>query len=132
MKKSVIATIIAAGALLAACGQNSNNHNGATTQAGAPASPGKQLFAQNCTQCHSATHDMTGPKLAGVLSRWGSDTAALIAFVKNAAESIKTGGPASHAGKLYEEWHQIAMPSFSGLSDAEIMKILRHADQGQD
>ena len=108
--------------IVIACGRQTSNDTGAT----AGSQPdGKALFMGNCASCHNMVKDATGPALANALSRWGNDTAKLAAFIKDPTASINQGGPGSYQAKLYEQWHKITMPSFHGLSDAEISAIIR-------
>jgi mono/diheme cytochrome c family protein len=81
---------------------------------------GKQLFNNNCRECHGIGHRGIGPGLASVPKTrtmpW------LHSFIKNSQQVIKSGEP--HANFLYRKYNNTEMPSFDFLSDDDIQSIL--------
>jgi mono/diheme cytochrome c family protein len=81
---------------------------------------GKQLFNNQCSQCHGIGHQIIGPGLASVpktrTKKW------LIDFIKNSQKVIQSGEP--HANLLYKNFKSTKMPSFDYLSDVQINHIL--------
>lgn len=125
-------TVIAAATLLASCGQGDTSKPGKNDAVVAKVeSPAKQLFVNNCMQCHALKQDRTGPALAGVKARWNNDEAHLLEFVKNSQKVIAADGANSYAGKLFDKWYKTAMPAFS-LRDEDIKQILDYADKGEE
>jgi cytochrome c551/c552 len=87
------------------------------------AQDGKQLFQDNCAQCHSVVKDMTGPALKGIEDRV-KDKKLLHAWIRNNSKVLKSGDP--YFNKLYKDWNQTPMNLFEALSDAEIDAILKY------
>lgn len=131
MKKFLLPVLAAL--MFAGCvGSNENSKPGPKDAVVVVESTGKRLFTGNCLQCHALKQDRTGPALAGVKARWGTDSAKLIAFVRNSQQVIAADGANSYAAKLYEKWYKTAMPSFTSLSDDDIRQILDYVDKGED
>ena len=83
---------------------------------------GGALFKANCAQCHSTgSNKVIGPGLKDVHTR--RNEAWILPWVKNSQAVIKSGD--AYANKLYNDYNQTAMPSFS-LQDAEIKAILAY------
>lgn len=81
---------------------------------------GASLFKAQCAQCHSVgSNKVIGPGLKDLHTRRNEEW--LLKWVKNSQAVIKSGD--AYAVKLYNEYNQTAMPSFS-LSDDEIKAIL--------
>lgn len=84
---------------------------------------GAALFKAQCAQCHSTgDNKVIGPGLKNLHTR--RTEAWLLPWIKNSQAVIKSGD--AYAVKLYNEYNQTAMPSFS-LSDDEIKSILAYA-----
>lgn len=131
--KNILAFALAA-AMLVACGQSnsSNPTAGATTTGNTPApvaSRGKQLFMNNCAQCHGLKQDKLAPMLDGVFTRWNNDSVKVAEFVKNSQQVIQ-GGQNAYATALYHKWSDGMMPSFGNLKDDEIQAILTYIHTG--
>ncbi|MFM7176780.1 MAG: c-type cytochrome [Bacteroidota bacterium] len=83
---------------------------------------GAALFKSQCAQCHSTgDNKVIGPGLKDVHTR--RPEAWLLSWTKNSQAVIKSGD--AYAVKLYNEYNQTAMPSFS-LSDDEIKAIFAY------
>lgn len=83
---------------------------------------GAALFKAQCAQCHSTgDNKVIGPGLKNIHTR--RNEAWLLPWIKNSQAVIKSGD--AYAVKLYNEYNQTAMPSFS-LSDDEIKSILAY------
>lgn len=83
---------------------------------------GAALFKSQCAQCHSTgTNKVIGPGLKDVHSRRNEEW--LLKWTKNSQAVIKSGD--EYAVKLYNEYNQTAMPSFS-LADDEIKAIFAY------
>ena len=83
---------------------------------------GAALFKSQCAQCHSTgDNKVIGPGLKDVHAR--RPEAWLLSWTKNSQAVIKSGD--AYAVKLYNEYNQTAMPSFS-LSDDEIKAIFAY------
>jgi mono/diheme cytochrome c family protein len=94
--------------------------------AGGDPAKGKELFVNNCAQCHAKDmkQKLTGPALAGVEERWGGDRASLYKWVRNSQGLIATGFPRAVA--VYNENAKAVMNSFPNLKDEEIDHILEY------
>lgn len=82
---------------------------------------GEELFKANCSSCHAVNRDLTGPALANVWERWGSQED-LIAWIRNNQAFLATGDP--YAVGLYNEWNQSPMNLFLQFSDEQIISII--------
>lgn len=118
---------------------NSGQHTAATTAAAslAPAydeakalsagfeqnTAGKQLFANNCKQCHAVNEVVVGPALGNVTSRRSKEW--LLSFIRNSSKLIQEGDPVAKG--LFEQYNRTQMPSFN-FSDEEIQAILSHIE----
>lgn len=92
------------------------------TGGGGDAAAGKDLFNNNCQQCHSPGADViVGPGLKGIMDRRSMEW--LIPWVKNSAKVIASGD--AYAVKLYNKYNKTAMQSFN-LSDDEIKNIFAY------
>lgn len=87
---------------------------------------GKQLFVNNCAQCHALTADvLVGPGLLGITARTPGE-AWLINWIRNSQAVVATGDP--YAVRLYTKFNRVAMSSFPNLTDADIRAILSYVD----
>lgn len=81
---------------------------------------GAALFKAQCAQCHSVgSNKIIGPGLKDVHTR--RNEAWILKWVKNSQAVVKSGD--AYAVKLFNDYNQTAMPSFS-LADDEIKAIL--------
>lgn len=88
--------------------------------AGLEQSPaGKQLFINNCKQCHAVNEVVVGPALGKVSERRSKEW--LHAFIQNSSKMIQNGDPV--AKELYEKYNRTQMPSFN-FSPEEVESIL--------
>lgn len=85
---------------------------------------GKELFMNNCYQCHRADSELMGPSLTEVKKRW-PDEKLLYEFIRNPMKVISNN---SYAGNLYKKYNQTIMPPYPSLTDLEIEAILQYAD----
>lgn len=86
---------------------------------------GKQLFRNNCAQCHDKRmqNDLTGPALHGLLERWEAfPQEDLFQWIRNSKVLINQGHPRAVA--LWKSWKPTEMTSFPNLSDQEITDLL--------
>lgn len=87
---------------------------------------GKELFVNNCAQCHALTADvLVGPGLLGVTARTPGE-AWLINWIRNSQAVVATGDP--YAVQLYAKFNRVAMSSFPNLTGADIRAILSYVD----
>ena len=82
---------------------------------------GKQLFNNNCKQCHAVDAVVVGPALGNVSNRRSTEW--LHAFIKNSSKVIQAGDPV--AKELFEKYNRTQMPSFN-FKEEEINAILSH------
>ena len=86
---------------------------------------GKELFWQNCGQCHAIAEPATGPALGGVTKRrnkkWLHD------FTRNNSAMIASGDTA--AINIYEEWDNVAMTEFPNLDSLDIENIYLYIEE---
>lgn len=90
---------------------------------------GKNLFINNCAQCHA--RDMrtnaTGPALGGTQERWAPyPQEDLYAWIRNSQASIASGQ--ERAVELWNQWKPTIMNNFQQLSDQDIANILGYID----
>jgi len=84
-------------------------------------SSGEALFKANCTQCHQVHKKVIGPALKGVTDRL--ETGYLLDWIRNSQKVIQSGD--DYAVSLYEEYNQVAMPSYP-FSDDQILSLLAY------
>jgi cytochrome c2 len=130
MNKLIVVTLVCS-LFLFSCGQNQQDGGKSGNSATSPIDNGKQLFMNNCVQCHSISQDKMGPKLGGVITRWNNDTAQLVSYIKNSQQVI-TNGKNPRVTKLFHDWNEAAMPAFPNLSDKDIKDIISYINQGAD
>ena len=90
---------------------------------------GKNLFINNCAQCHA--RDMrtnaTGPALGGTQERWAPyPQEELYAWIRNSQASIASGQ--ERAVELWNQCKPVIMNNFQQLSDQDIANILGYID----
>ena len=91
-------------------------------------SKGKAIFIANCNTCHKLNEKMTGPALAGALTRWNNDTTRIRAFIKNSQEAIHNGD--KRAQEVYKEFNETIMTPMPHLTDADINELLDYINKG--
>ena len=89
---------------------------------------GKQLFVNNCAQCHAVTDQVVvGPGLRGVTTRTpGKEW--LHNWIRNSSTVVASGDP--YAVQLFNKFQKIQMSSFPNLTDADIDAILAYVAAG--
>ena len=87
---------------------------------------GKAIFQSKCASCHAIERDMTGPKMEGVIGRWGGNMHQIRVWVKNWARAVAAGYPRA---VVVEKFSGSAMTQFEdAISDAEIDAVIQYAD----
>lgn len=123
--------IILSALVLASCGNSESTTGDApVAEAEAPMHPGKQIFINNCLQCHTVGMDKIGPKLQGAFARWDNDTARFRAFVRNSQDMIQTGDP--RAVQVAKEWNYAMMTPMPHLTDTDIDQVLEYISSGTE
>ncbi|AFM04178.1 cytochrome c, mono- and diheme variants family [Bernardetia litoralis DSM 6794] len=89
---------------------------------------GKQLFENDCRQCHAIHKKIVGSALAGSESRWGNRQY-LIEFIRYPEKVIMESRETDniYPYRLYEEYGQM-MPNHDHLSDDDISSILDYIE----
>lgn len=88
---------------------------------------GKELFNAQCAACHKPYERAVGPALHGVVGKYEGDFEWLYSWIRNSQALIKSGD--SRAVAIYEEYNQVAMNAFPGLSNQDIDNILAYVEQ---
>ena len=91
----------------------------------APIDDGKNLFKNNCAQCHAKNmkSKATGPALGGVEERWADfPKSDLYSWVRNSQALVATGHP--RAVEIYNEYNKSVMQPFPNLTDENIDALL--------
>lgn len=92
----------------------------------ADAIAGKEIFAANCSACHSTgTDKLTGPGLAGARQRTPGDVW-LQKWIHNSSVVVASGD--AYAVKIFTDNNKIQMPSFLALTDVQIKQVLDYID----
>ena len=86
--------------------------------------PGQKIFKANCTPCHRMHQKLVGPALAGVLER--RDSLWVIKMIRNSSQLIASGDPT--AVKLFREYNETQMTSFTSFSDEELRSLLEYIE----
>lgn len=84
---------------------------------------GQELFEDNCYSCHRIHTDWTGPALKNVWERW-DELGTLKQWIKNNGAVLASGN--AYANKLYSDWNQSVMTSFSWMEDAQVDALLAY------
>ena len=90
---------------------------------------GKQLFKQNCAQCHNKNmrDDLTGPALADVEKRWSAyPKEDLYNWIRNSQALVDAKHP--KAMEVWKKWNKTTMNAFPSLTDEEIESILAYIE----
>ncbi len=90
---------------------------------------GKQLFKDNCAQCHARNmkSDLTGPALGGMEERWADyPREDLYTWVRNSQKMIADGHP--YALELWAKWKPTVMNQFPNLTDDQIESIILYVN----
>jgi cytochrome c2 len=85
---------------------------------------GKSLFKSNCAACHKMDKRAVGPALKDVVKNQGRDWTK--EWIYNSQALIKSGD--KHANDVYEEYNQMAMPSYSYLKDSELESLVTYLE----
>ncbi|WP_236613987.1 c-type cytochrome [Nafulsella turpanensis] len=86
---------------------------------------GKEIFAGNCTACHSiGGGDILGPDLAGVTERREADW--IKSFITNSQQMIAAGDEV--AAELFNKYNKIPMPPHK-FSDEELNNLLSYLEE---
>jgi mono/diheme cytochrome c family protein len=125
MKKYIF---IACSPLFASCGSESNVQDNRATESKPAVSAGKQVFINNCIQCHNLKTDKIGPKLEGSFANWGNDTLRFRAFIRNSKAAIESGDP--RAVEVAKQWNNTLMTEMPHLTDNDINDILDYINKG--
>lgn len=90
---------------------------------------GKQIFENDCKQCHAIHKKIVGPALVGSESRWGNRQY-LINFIKNPEKIIMESKETDdiYPYRLYEEYGQM-MPNHDYLSNDDISSVLYYIEK---
>ncbi len=89
------------------------------------AKTGKEIFKGNCGACHRLTDEkMIGPGLKGINEKYDQEW--ILKWIKNSGELIASGDSAAVA--IYEEYNEMAMPSYDQYSDEELTSLLEYID----
>ncbi|WP_234736378.1 c-type cytochrome [Tellurirhabdus bombi] len=92
---------------------------------GADVEKGKQLFTNQCQQCHAVTDEkVIGPGLKDITKR--RDEAWLIKWIHNPQAVISSGD--AYAVALYNQYQPTIMQSFPDLSEDDIRGILAYIE----
>lgn len=89
------------------------------------AQAGEQLFNSNCAACHKLDGKLIGPELRWVGEKFEREW--LYKWIRNSMEMVNSGDPQAVA--LFEEWDNLIMTPFPGLTDEDIDNILAYTDQ---
>lgn len=120
---------LACSLLAVSCGSENTVQNGTQNEpAQPPVNAGRQIFINNCLQCHNVKTDKIGPKLEGALAHWNNDTARIRAFIRNSQEAINSGDP--RAVEIYKQWNETLMTPMPHLSDNDINELLDYIGKG--
>ncbi len=85
-------------------------------------SNGKILFKSHCSVCHDINKNLIGPKLKNIDNKYSKEW--LIKWIYDSSSMIQNGD--EDAIKIYKEYKESVMPSFTYLSNNEITNILSY------
>ncbi|MEZ0609507.1 c-type cytochrome [Fibrella sp. WM1] len=98
----------------------------AAAAGGGDVAKGKELFTNNCQQCHNTNEvALVGPGLKGVRQRTPGD-AWLQKWIRNSSAVIASGD--AYAVKIFNQYNKTQMSSFPNLTDGDIKGILDYID----
>jgi cytochrome c1 len=92
-----------------------------------PSQKGKNLFINNCAQCHAKDMrtTLTGPPLINAAEEWNKfPTQDLYEWIRHSQKMIKKGHP--RARELWRQYRPTVMNDFPNLSDTEIDAIFEY------
>lgn len=85
---------------------------------------GKTIFEQNCSSCHKMDAKMVGPPLQNTVETQGREWTQK--WIYNSQLLIEEGD--SHANEIYNEYNQMAMPSYSWLAEDELSAVIDYLE----
>lgn len=85
---------------------------------------GKQIFEQNCSSCHKMDGKLVGPPLQDVVENQGREWTQK--WIYNSQLLIEQGD--AHANEIYNEYNQMAMPSYSFLAEDELSALVDYLE----
>lgn len=85
---------------------------------------GKQIFEQNCSSCHKMDGKLVGPPLLDVVETQGREWTQK--WIYNSQLLIEEGD--NHANEIYNEYNQMAMPSYSFLAEDELSALVDYLE----
>lgn len=85
---------------------------------------GKTIFEQNCTSCHKMDGKLVGPPLQDVVETQGREWTQK--WIYNSQLLIEQGD--THAKEIYNEYNQMAMPSYSFLAEDELSALVDYLE----
>lgn len=85
---------------------------------------GKTIFEQNCSSCHKMDGKLVGPPLQDVVETQGREWTQK--WIYNSQLLIEEGD--SHAKEIYNEYNQMAMPSYSWLAEDELSALVDYLE----
>lgn len=93
--------------------------------AGGDVAAGESLFKANCAACHKMDKKAVGPPLRGITDKLDRDW--LHDWIKDSQGLIASGD--ADAKKISEEYNNMIMPPFPGLSEEDIDNILAYTSK---
>uniref|UniRef100_UPI0032DEAEC7 cytochrome c3 family protein n=1 Tax=Mucilaginibacter sp. Bleaf8 TaxID=2834430 RepID=UPI0032DEAEC7 len=96
---------------------------GLTARAQGDAAKGEALYKANCTSCHKIDQRMTGPALGPAITS-ETDDKWLTKWIQNNQALIAAKDP--KALKIYNEYNQAGMNTFTNLSDGDVANIIAY------
>lgn len=85
---------------------------------------GKTIFEQNCSSCHKMDAKMIGPPLQNTVETQGREWTQK--WIYNSQLLIEQGD--AHAKEIYNEYNQMAMPSYSWLAEDELSAVIDYLE----
>ncbi|HEY8936784.1 MAG TPA: cytochrome c, partial [Cyclobacteriaceae bacterium] len=85
---------------------------------------GRELFNQQCSNCHSIYYERYGPALGSITKRLNRKW--LYSFIRNSQKVIKDGNP--YAQYIFNSYDHRVMVSMEFLTDEQIKSILNYIE----
>lgn len=85
---------------------------------------GKTIFEQNCSSCHKMDAKLVGPPLQNTVETQGREWTQK--WIYNSQLLIEEGD--AHANEIYNEYNQMAMPSYSWLAEDELSAVIDYLE----
>lgn len=85
---------------------------------------GKTIFDTNCASCHKMDAKLVGPPLQDVVESQGREWTQK--WIYNSQVLIESGD--AHAKEIYNEYNQMAMPSYSWLAEDELSAVIDYLE----